>query len=134
MSNEDQLDQFVSLWNLVQNVTMTNESDAIEWRITADRKYSASSAYTVQFLGRVKRPLLAKVWYIRAVGKVKFFWWLVLQNRIWTAERLRARGLPHNSECCLCDHVFETADHLALQCLFAKVVWAQLLGSYPHAV
>ena len=88
----------------------------------------------MQFLGRVKQPLLAKVWYIRAEGKVKFFWWLMLQNRNWTAEHLRARGLPHDSECCLCYHVFETADHLALQYPFAKEVWANFIASYPCAV
>jgi hypothetical protein len=51
------------------------------------------------------------------------FLWLLLQNRKWTAERLRDRGLQHDDRCCLCDQGFETAKHLALHCPFAKEVW-----------
>jgi hypothetical protein len=59
-----------------------------------------------------------------AEGKVQSFLWLLLQNRKWTAERLRARGLPHDDHCCLCDQEFETARHLVLQCPFAREVWS----------
>ena len=74
------------------------------------------------------------MWKIRAEGKVKFFLWLALQNRNWTAERLRARGLPHNDLCSLCDQQFEMASHLALTCPFAKEVWAFFQATNPLAV
>jgi hypothetical protein len=59
---------------------------------------------------------------------------LLLQNRKWTAERLRARGLPHDALCCLCDQEFETTKHLALQCPFAKEVWMQFQATNHDAV
>jgi hypothetical protein len=51
--------------------------------------------------------------------------WLPLQNRKWTADRVRARGLQQE---------FETANHLVLHCPFAKEVWNQFQGSNPSAV
>jgi hypothetical protein len=88
----------------------------------------------VQFLGRIRQPFLEKVWRIKAEGKVQMFLWLLLQNRKWTAERLRARGLQHDDRCCLCDQEFETAKHLVLHCPFAKEVWNHFMGSNPLAV
>ena len=108
--------------------------DGISWNIAADGQYSASSAYAAQFIGRIKLPALEAVWKTWAEGKVKFFLWLALQNRNWTAERLRARGLPHNDLCSLCDQQFETASHLALACPFAKEVWATFQDTNPRAV
>jgi hypothetical protein len=134
INTETQLDQFVSLWSLIQTVTLTDDRDSIAWNITADGKYSASSAYEVQFFGRLRQPHLEQVWHIRAEGKIKFFFWLMLQNRNWTAERLCARGLPHDAACCLCDQDFETAAHLGLHCPFAKEVWIQFQSSHPRAV
>ena len=50
----------------------------------------------MQFIGRIRQPELEDVWKIRAEGKVKFYFWLALQNRNWTAERLRTRDLPND--------------------------------------
>lgn len=134
ISSEAQLDQFVRLWDMLQEVTLSESKDGISWCSTADGKYSAVSAYSAQFHGRIKQPGLHFSWSVRAEGKVQFFIWLLLQNRNWTAERLRARGLPHDASCCLCDQEFETSAHLALRCPFAKEVWANFQGSNPAAV
>jgi hypothetical protein len=133
MDNEEQLDQFLELWAELQNVSLSNETDGITWCVSADGKYSAKSAYDVQFHGRIKQPHLEHVWRIKAEGNVKFFLWLNLQNRNWTAERRRAHGLPHEDKCSLCDQEFETAAHLALNCSFSKQVWALFQGDSPRA-
>ena len=60
----------------------------------------------------------------------KFFIWLVVHNRCWTAGRLAKRGL-HPEVCPLCDQAEETISHLLVGVLFAHQVWAsifQLLG------
>jgi hypothetical protein len=134
MNSSEQLQQFVHLWSLIQNVSLSADADAISWSITANGKYSAASAYGVQFLGRLLQNDLQFVWRVRAEGKVQFFLWLLLQNRNWTAERLRARGLPHEHRCSLCDQEFETAAHLALNCSYVKEVWDAFLDSNPAAV
>jgi hypothetical protein len=104
MEREEQLIQFIELWmKLQQVVLLPNALDSITWKLTADDKYSAKSAYEVQFLGMIFEPYLEQVWKTRANGKVQMFTWLFLKNSKWTVERLRARGLPHDDRCCLCD-------------------------------
>jgi hypothetical protein len=128
IETEEQLEQFVILWTALQQVQLHSEiQDSITWILTADGHYSAKSAYEAQFFGRIKQPQLEQVWKARAEGKVQ------LQNRKWTAERLRARGLPHDDQCCLCDQQLETAQHLALHCPYAKEVWAQFQNSNSKA-
>ena len=37
--------------------------------------------------------------------------WLIIKNRVWTSDRLAARGWPRNEVCPLCRQVLETAHH-----------------------
>jgi hypothetical protein len=67
------ISQFVSLWSIIQTVTLMDERDAIVWNITADGQYSA-----VQFFGRLRQPQLEHEWHIRAEDKIKFFFCLML--------------------------------------------------------
>ena len=126
MNTDAQMTEFVRLWHLLQTVMLAESKDQIGWSITASAKYSASAAYAIQFVARIEQPGLEKVWKCRMEGKVKFYIWLLLQNRNWTADRLRSRGWPHNEKCKLCDQEEETAVHLTLQCCFTKEVWCQI--------
>ena len=69
INTESQLDQFVFHWTLLQNVTLSDERDSIVWNVSANGRYSARTAYAVQFLGRVKQTDLGRVWKIYAEGK-----------------------------------------------------------------
>jgi hypothetical protein len=40
---------------------------------------------------------------LRVPSKCKFFLWLLLLNRCWTAERRRRHGLQDSATCALCD-------------------------------
>jgi hypothetical protein len=74
--------------------------------------------------------MLAAIWDTRVEGKVRFFLWLLLQNRLWTGERLKVRGWPHNDRCTLCNASSENANHLMLTCPFAKSLWQMLTQSH----
>jgi hypothetical protein len=134
INTADELNQFVILWGKIQEVHLSNTPDLISWTLTADGQYSAASAYEIQFLGRVERNELAKTWKIKAEGKIKFNMWLIIQNRLWTADRLLKRGWPHDDKCCLCDQILETAYHLVLDCPFAKEVWNEFRLQEPTVV
>ncbi|KAM0839337.1 hypothetical protein ACQ4PT_060405 [Festuca glaucescens] len=116
------LEDFAKLWEKVREIQLTDRIDTVTWILTTDAAYSAKSAYEVQFYGRLVLPDLNNVWKVKMEEKVRFFLWLLLQNRLWTADRLRNRGWNHDDKCCLCLQVLETADHLILQCPFAKEV------------
>jgi hypothetical protein len=81
----------------IQSVNLTDSSDYISRKLTTNGQYSAASAYAVQFIGRIERPELSQAWKIRAEGKINFFIWLLLRNRLWTADRLLKRGWDHGN-------------------------------------
>ena len=128
----EQIDQFVGLWHMLQQVQLTDNRDSIRWSISTSGSYSARSAYDAQFLGRIPKPALNRVWTTKVEQKVKFYTWLLLQNRNWTADRLSARGWPHSTLCSFCDQVLESASHLLLGCPFAKEVWQLIASVQPR--
>ena len=74
-------------------------------------------------LAGLELPELSRVWRAKAEDKVKFFIWLLLQDRIWMADRLQMIGWTHDDRCSLCDQVLEDAQHLALRRPFTMEVW-----------
>jgi hypothetical protein len=63
------------------------------------------------------------IWKCWAPSKCKFFAWLLLQNRIWTADRLQQREWPNNYFCQLCFRNLETAHHLFYECPITRKIW-----------
>ena len=100
--------------------------DTILWKFTSHGEYSASTAYMAQFAGHTTSIMPAAVWKGWAPPKCKFFAWLIIQNRVWTADRLHRRGWPNCNLCPLCKQVQETAAHLLFQCRFSQRVWIEV--------
>ena len=67
------MDQFIKLWTLVQDVNLIASRDHISWKVATDGVYSASSAYAIQFCGRLRMLELQQDWMIKAQGNVKLF-------------------------------------------------------------
>jgi hypothetical protein len=62
--------------------------------------------------------------YGRASSRCKFFVvWLLLQNRIWTADRLMSREWPKQYFYPLCYRNLETTDHLFIECPWSRRIW-----------
>lgn len=93
------MDSFIDLWWRLQETVLLPRPDTISWNFSPNGEYSAKSAYLVQFLTRIPQPHLHSVWNIKAERKIKFFVWTLLQNRLWTADRLLARRWDHNDAC-----------------------------------
>jgi hypothetical protein len=69
----------------------------------------------------------AELWKTQAPPKVKFFFWLALHGRLWTAERRMRHRLQQHADCALCGQCDETTDHLLSACVFTREVWYRLL-------
>ena len=123
MNSIEEMADFIVLWDLVQGVHLTMEEDQITWKWTADGIYTAKSAYQAQFKGIYCTFKPGVLWRAHAVGKHKFFSWLLVQEKLLTADKLQARNWPCNPVCRLCSLHFETAEHLCLHCPFAIQVW-----------
>jgi hypothetical protein len=104
-------------------VELQDRPDTFSWTFSPDQSYSAASAYGAMFLGSTI-PLGAKqIWKTMAPPCVRFFFWLVLHGRCWTAERRFRHGLQATSTCILCDQGCETIDHILVGCVYSREVW-----------
>ena len=121
------LHQFVNLWVQIHDFQLDNDlEDTITWTTSANGVYSAKSAYRAQFLGTIHTDMNRLVWKVWAPPKTKFFAWLALQNRVWTADRLARRGRPNCGLCPLCKRAPETIAHLLVQCRFTARLWGMI--------
>ena len=121
------IEQFVKLWEMITEVHLVpGTPDSITWKFTKNGVYSSATAYRMQFLGHTASTMPTLVWKHWAPPKCKIFAWLVLQNRVWTADRLERRGWPNCGLCKLCNQEQETAAHLLFQCRFTTRIWSSL--------
>ena len=107
---------------MVQEVQLNDREDEIIWKYTADGQYSAKSVYDVQFRGSYCGFQPQRVWKAYAEPKHKFFTWLLIQEKVLTADLMQQRHWPCNPVCQLCKLEPETATHLCLHCPFAQQV------------
>jgi hypothetical protein len=126
IATTQEINQFARLWHLLQQCVLTNQSDAIEWRFSTNRVYSAKLTYRAQFEGAFADFHWDQHWQTKAEAKCKFFGWLILQNKLWTADHIIKHGGQANSICQLCYVQLETAIHLLAQCAYSKAIWTEL--------
>jgi hypothetical protein len=81
--------EYMQLWLLLDdtpfNANGPGEDDII-WTRSASGKYSQPN---MQFDGSTESSFPADIWQVWAPSKCKFSIWLMLQGRIWTADRGR---------------------------------------------
>ena len=63
------------------------------------------------------------IWKSFAPFRVSFFVWEASHDSILTYDSLRKRGKILVNRCFLCKVVAESANHLLLQCPFARTLW-----------
>uniref|UniRef100_J3KZ08 non-specific serine/threonine protein kinase n=1 Tax=Oryza brachyantha TaxID=4533 RepID=J3KZ08_ORYBR len=122
--------KFITVFSCLQDrniVLAPGMEDTIKWNWTSSGEYTAKSAYRMQFIGSIPFALahIRKCW---APTKCKFFTWLLIQNRIWTADRLQQRQWPNEYFCQLCYRNLETAEHLFKDCPYVRRVWSVALA------
>jgi hypothetical protein len=83
--------------------SVTGVTDRIIWKCTASSQYSSSSAYAAMFLGQSVLLGAKELWKVNAPNEFRFFFWLAMQDRCWSSERLARHGLWNNGPCALCD-------------------------------
>ena len=127
ITNVSHLTELVNLWGKLLHVHLNpNVLDSISWKLCNDCLYSVAAAYKAQFLGLVDMVMPLMVWKNWAPPKCKFFAWLVINNRIWTADMLHRRRWPNCHLCPLCKQVQESAAHLLFQCRYTVRVWVMI--------
>ena len=118
---------YLLVWDLMRGVNLVDDRpDRLCWKWTADKVFSSSSAYRSFFIGQHPVEGATLLRKVRAPAKCKFFIWLVLHDRCWTADRRKRHGLQQNDSCTLCAQASETIDHLLICCPFSRELWYNL--------
>lgn len=79
------------------------------------------------FLGQQAIPGAKVLDKTCAPGKCKFFMWLALHGRCWTAARRKKQNQQDDDTCILCGQEPEEIDHLLVRCSFSREIWHTLL-------
>lgn len=118
---------YLQVDELIRGIELqTGTDDRFVWRLGPDGVYSASSAYRTMFYGSTKLRGAKQLWKALAPSNVKFFFWLAIHDRCWTASRKKKRGLQDCDLCALCHQAPETMDLLLAACVYMREVWARL--------
>jgi hypothetical protein len=106
--------EFLWLWDCLLDITLNDKEDSHIWTLDATDAsgcYSSKSAYKAFFNGPVTFEPWRRLSKTQTPTKCKFFLWLAIHDRCWTADRLAKRGLSHPDKCPLCDQEDEIAKH-----------------------
>jgi hypothetical protein len=123
--------EYLELWNRMLYVQLNDQAHRTVWRLTADGKHKAKSAYAMLHAGPTKFQGHRLIWKTWAPLRVKIFLWLAFHRRYWTGDRRRRHGLDARDSCHLCDQEQESIDHILATCPFTKELWhciVQALG------
>jgi hypothetical protein len=122
------IDELLAVADRVEGLAITEGvPDSFRWIWGSKDTYSVNSCYLGMFHGSVPMAGALQIWKSRALAKCRFFLWLALHDRCWTADRLERHRLPRPSACPFCNQVQESITHLLLGCVLARTVWAACL-------
>jgi len=90
--------------------------------------FSTSRAYKHLTGSMPTHSFFRKLWKSSCQNKHKFFFWLLLRNRMSTRELLRRRNMHMPSYACVCCNLDteESLIHLFFRCSFAQSCWINL--------
>jgi hypothetical protein len=115
--------EYLRLWPKVESIQLQpGVQDRFVWKWSGAGDYSSSSAYQATTMLGAK-----DVGHASTPPKVKFFFWLALHGRLWTAECRMRHGLQQHADCALCDRHDESTDHMLASCVYTREVWHRLL-------
>lgn len=124
------VEEFVMLFMALSGVQLRQEKDQIFWRWTSDGKYSVASAYECQFLGSMTNFPAIKIWQAQVEPKCRLFAWLVMHNRLLTADNMIKRNWDCNPICPLCLSAAETTTLLLTECNYIEPVWNNIAAHF----
>jgi hypothetical protein len=116
------MEEFILLFMALADVELSDQHVSIKWKWTEDSNYSVS-AYECQFKGAIIQFSAMSTWQAKTEPKCKFYAWLVMHERVLTADNLLKRNWPCNEYCSLYYCLHETTEHLLIQYNYIEVVW-----------
>jgi hypothetical protein len=114
--------QWYEVLQIAQSLQLTEEDDALLWKLESDGLYSVKSLYAVINCRGVLPVHVHSVWNIKVPPKIHFFLWLLSHNRVLTRDNLVKRQNVDDLTCLFCNEP-ESCKHLFFDCSVATVLW-----------
>ena len=122
--------EFLELQNFLSALPSVDQDSKDAWHfIWGQQRYSSSKYYQYQFREVLPNRSIFWIWKTKCVPKIKFFTWLLLNDRLNTRNILKRRRkfLEEGSNFALCyEGVEETTNHLFFDCQSAVCRWFAL--------
>nr|XP_020158384.1 uncharacterized protein LOC109743706 [Aegilops tauschii subsp. strangulata] len=113
-------------WNALvaelEGRSLSQENDAVAWRLTASRKFSVKSLYEKLTEGN-ELDMARGLWKAGIPLKIKIFMWQMFRNRLPTSDNVAKRNGPANGTCAICA-LGEDANHVFFGCCLARFAWS----------
>eukprot|EP00253_Pinus_taeda_P007191 PITA_07191 len=130
-------DQQIQLENLLEDATPDSRFKKDRWGWGKSRIYISAEGYKSLQGKRISHHTPAfwkQIWEPLALPKIIFFFWTLVHNKLLTGDNLTKRKFEGPHRCALCRCQLETAQHLFLDCAFAKKVWGLLLDEFQTSL
>lgn len=92
ITTQDQLEELVMLFQLLNDVQLTQEQDTIKWKWTSNGCYTAKSAYEIQFRGSFANFHAHGLLKASAEPKCRSLAWLIMHNKAPSADNLAKKN------------------------------------------
>jgi hypothetical protein len=121
------------LEDLLEEAASVNRTMKDRWGWGQTGIYTTAAGYRALQAARNNSQTPAfwkRVWDQVAIPKVNFFFWTLMHNKLLTKDNLEKRNIVGPHRCALCNNNLESAQHLFMDCIFAKEVWGLFLQDF----
>ncbi|XP_066358280.1 uncharacterized protein [Miscanthus floridulus] len=113
--------------DLLQNVSLDDSPDQRESFFQGNgHRLKSGIIYRASTRGDHVCASFTFVWCNFAPPQVKFFIWLLTQDRIQCRSSLLCKNIVDDANCAICGEAVETADHIVLGCRFVHSFWTRI--------
>jgi hypothetical protein len=100
ISTTIQLEEFILLFVALSSVHLSDQKSEIVWKWEPNGHFSVASAYRCQFLGAMSKIPASAIWKSSCEPRSKIFSWLVMNNKVLTADNMIKKKLAMQSFVC----------------------------------
>ena len=101
----------------------SSQPDRLVWLNCSSKDLSIKMAYSLAREPSPKVDWYSTVWNKTIYPRHAFILWLIVQERLYTMDKLVSWGIINSNCCYLCNIEEENHDHIFMTCAFSKEVW-----------
>jgi zinc-binding in reverse transcriptase len=122
-----------NLLSLLRASLTTDPQGTLIWNWTPNQLFSTNSVYRTCNDPDIPRPQFRQVWRTKTPPRFHFFLWLLLHDKLNTAENLQKKRWPTISSCILCsNNAMESTCHLFSNCPTTTCILWSTMATPPQ--